>query len=141
MSAPSEASVKPIAKWQRSPAMILNIAGLVATAAGMLLQIAAGSALYPSLAGPVVLVVTALIVAFGPWGWTAYIGLLVPLVLGIGATVAAAMTGEFTRQLVAFGNPGIVLGSLMHTVGLIAAVVGAIGMLRRQRHPIGDAAA
>jgi hypothetical protein len=50
MSASSEASVKPIAKWQRSPAMILNVVGLVVTAAGMLLQIAAGSGLFPSLA-------------------------------------------------------------------------------------------
>jgi hypothetical protein len=65
----------------------------------------------------------------------------VPLVLGVGAIVAAAMTGEFTSQLVAFGNPGIVLGSLMHSAGLIGAVVGAIGMLRRPRHPLGDAAA
>jgi hypothetical protein len=141
MSASSEASVKPIAKWQRSPAMILNVVGLVVTAAGLLLQIAAGSGLYPSLAGPIVLVVTAVIVAFGPWRWTAYIALLVPLVLGVGAIVAAAMTGEFTSQLVAFGNPGIVLGSLMHSAGLIGAVVGAIGMLRRPRHPLGDAAA
>ena len=42
----------------------LNVAGLVLTAAGMLLEIAAGSDLYPTFAGPTVLVATAVIVAF-----------------------------------------------------------------------------
>ena len=140
MSAPSKAAVEPAAS-QRSSATILNIIGLAAAAAGMLLQIVAGSGLYPSLAGPIVLIVTALIVAFGPWRWTAYIGLLVPLVLGVGAIAAAAMTGEFTRQLGDIGNPGLVIGSLLHIGGLIGAIVGAIGMLRRRRDPIGNAAA
>jgi hypothetical protein len=55
---------------------------------------------------------------------------LVPLVLGVGAIVAAAMTGEFTTQLTDLGNAPIVVGSLMHVIGLIGAVAGAIGMLR-----------
>jgi len=130
MSVSSEATVTATAKWQRSPAMILSVAGLVVTAAGMLVQIGAGSELYPSLAGPIVLIVTALIVGFGPWRWTPYLGLLVPLALGVGAIVAAAMTGEFTAQLTDIGNAPIVVGSLMHVIGLIAAVAGAIGMLR-----------
>jgi hypothetical protein len=114
----------------RSPAAILNVVGLLVTAAGMLLQIAAGSTLYPSLAGPIVLVATALIVAFRPGRWTAYFGLIVPLVLGIGAIAAAVMTGEFTGQLTDTGNPGIVVGSLLHVIGLIGAIAGAIEMLR-----------
>ena len=130
MSASSEATVKATARWQRSPTVVLNVAGLVVAAAGMLLQIAAGSELYPSLTGPIVLIVTALIVAVGPWRWTPYLGLLVPLVLGIGAIVAAAMTGEFIAQLTDLGNAPIVVGSLVHVIGLIAAVAGAIGMLR-----------
>ena len=73
----------------------LNIAGMVLTAAGMLVQIAAGSDLYPSLAGPIALVVTAMIVAIGPGRWTPYLGLLVPLGLGLGAIIAAVMTGGF----------------------------------------------
>jgi hypothetical protein len=130
MSVSSEAKVVPTAVRHRSRAAILNVAGLVVAAAGMLLQMAAGSELYPSLTGPIVLIVTALLVAFGPWRWTAYVGLLVPLVLAVGAIVAAAMTGEFTRQLTDIGNPGLVVGSLMHLVGLMGAVAGAIGMLR-----------
>ena len=68
--------------------------------------------------------------AVGPWRWTSYLGLVVPLVLGVGAIVAAAMTGEFTQQLTDLGNPGLVVGGFMHVFGLIAAVAGAIGMLR-----------
>ena len=55
--------------------------------------------------------------------------LLIPLVLGLGAIVAAVMTGEFTEQLTDTGNVGILVGSLMHVVGLIAAVAGGVGML------------
>jgi hypothetical protein len=116
-----------------SNAAKLNLAGLVVTAAGMLLQIAAGSRLYPSLAGPIVLLVAAVIVVLWSSRWTPWVGLLVPLVLGLGAIVAAVMTGDFIDQLAEFGNPGIVVGSWMHVIGLIAAVAGGLGMLLGQR--------
>ena len=114
---------------QLSNATKLNIAGLVLTAAGMLLQIAAGSELYPSFVGPIVLLVTAVIVAFWSSRWTPYVALLIPLVLGLGAIIAAVISGEFIEQLTDVGKAGIFLGSLMHVVGLIAAVAGGIGML------------
>jgi hypothetical protein len=116
-----------------SAATRLNVAGLVVTAAGMVLQMTAGSTLYPSLAGPIVLLLTALLVVFGPARWTPYVGLLIPLVLGLGAVVAAAMTGDFIGQLTDVGNVGIVLGSWMHVVGLIAAVAGGVGVLQGSR--------
>ena len=112
-----------------SNAAKLNVAGLVLTAAGMLLQIAAGSKLYPSVAGPIVLLVAALIVAFWSSRWTPYVGLLVPLVLGLGLTIAAVMTGDFIDQLTNTGQAGILLGSLMHVIGLVAAVAGGVGMV------------
>jgi hypothetical protein len=99
----------------------------------MLLQIAAGSDLYPTFAGPIVLLATAVIVAF--WSgrrWTAYVAVLVPLVLGLGAIIAAVMSGEFFEQLTDVHQAGIFLGSLMHVVGLIAAVAGGVGMLLGQ---------
>ena len=94
----------------------------------MLLQIASGSELYPSLTGPIVLFATAVFVALGPARWSPYLGIGVPLVLGVGAIVAAAMTGEFVDQLTT-GNAGVVLGSLMHVIGLPMAVGGGIGSL------------
>lgn len=113
-----------------SNAAKLNATGLILTAAGMLLQIAAGSTLYPSFAGPIALLVAAVIVVFGPVRWTPYVGLLVPLVLGLGAIIAAVMSGEFINQLTDPGQPPLVLGSLMHVVGLVAALAGSVGMLR-----------
>ena len=110
----------------------LSVIGLVATAAGMILQIAGGSKLYPSFAGPIILLASAAIVAFGPGRWTPYVALLVPLVLGLGAIVAAVMSGEFIVQLTDIAKPGILLGSLLHVIGLIAAVGGGVGMLRRR---------
>lgn len=111
----------------------LNVIGLALAAAGMLLQIVAGSALYPSLTGPVVLVAAAVFVALGSGRWTPFVAVGVPLVLGIGAIVAAIMTGAFVDQLTSFGDPAIALGSWMHVVGLTAAVIGGVGMLRDRR--------
>jgi hypothetical protein len=121
-------AISPVSRLSR--AAKLNATGLVLTAAGMLLQIAAGSTLYPSVAGPIVLLATAAIVAFGPGRWTRWVGLVVPLVLGVGATIAAVMTGEFINQLTDIGQVGILVGSLMHVIGLIGAVAGGVGMLR-----------
>jgi hypothetical protein len=106
----------------------LSVIGLVLTAAGMLLQIAAGSELYPSLTGPIVLLATAAFVALGPGRWTPHVAVVVPLVLGLGAIIVAVMTGELIEQLTNLGAAGILLGSLMHVVGLTAAVSGGVGM-------------
>ena len=111
----------------------LNLLGLVLTAAGMLVQIAAGSDLYPSLTGPIVLIATAVLVVFGPTRWTRWIGLGVPLVLGLGAAVAATMTGEFIDQLTGAGNGPLLLGSWMHVIGLVTAVGGGVGVTLEPR--------
>jgi hypothetical protein len=115
---------------QRTNATKLNVAGLVLTAVGMVLQKVAGSDLYPTYTGPVVLVMTAIIVATWQRRWTAYLGLLVPLVLGVGAAVAAVMTGDFIEQLTDLSQVGIFVGSIMHVVGLVAAVAGGVGVFR-----------
>ncbi len=106
----------------------------------MLVQIAGGSTLYPSVAGPIVLLAAAGFVAFGPRRWAAYVGLVVPLVLAIGAIVAAVMTGGFTSQLAAVAWTGIFVGSVMHVVGLSLAVAGGLAMLLRRR-PVAEARA
>ena len=126
-SQPSALSMDSVRRL--STAAKLNVTGLVLTAAGMLLQIAAGSMLYPSLTGPIVLLAAAVIVILGPGRWTPYVGLLVPLVLAAGAIVAAVMTGDFIDQLTDVGRVGILAGSLVHVAGLTAAVAGGVGML------------
>jgi hypothetical protein len=99
----------------------------------MFVQIAAGSNLYPSIAGPVILLGTAGLVWFGPTRWVPWVGLAVPLVLGVGAVVASTMNGGVIGQLGDPGRIGVFTGSLLHLGSLLAAVVGAIGMLRRVR--------
>jgi hypothetical protein len=121
-----------LSNWAR-----LSVIGLVLTAAGMLLQIASGSELYPSFTGPIVLLAAAVFVALGPRRWTPYVSVVVPLVLGLGAIIAAVMTGEFIDQLTNLGSAGIFLGSLMHAVGLTVAVLGGVGMLLDQLGLVG----
>ncbi len=118
-----------------SNAAKLNVTGLVLTAAGMLVQIAAGSDLYPTFAGPIVLLAAAVIVAFMPRRWTPYVGLIVPLVFGVGVIVAGVVSGDkedFFDQLTEPGEAGVFVGSLLHVIGLIAALTGGVGMLRRR---------
>jgi hypothetical protein len=99
----------------------------------MVLEMASGSALYPTLTGPIVLVVGAGLVALRPGRWTSYLGLVVPLVLGVGLAVSAVLSPVFAAQLVGVGNIGIAVGSALHVAGLIAAVVGGVMMVRRPR--------
>ena len=58
--------------------------------------------------------------------------LTVPLVLGLGPIISAVMSGEFIVQLTDISKVGVLLGSLMHVIGLIAAVAGGVGMVRRR---------
>ena len=126
----TQASTISIASVRRLPiAAKLNVIGLVLASAGMLVQIAAGSTLYPTITGPIVLIGAAILVAFGPARRTRWVGLVVPLVLGLGGIVGAVMTGGFIDQLTGVGMPGLFAGSLMHMVGLIAAVAGGGAMI------------
>jgi hypothetical protein len=109
----------------------LNVTGLVLTAFGMLLQLGSGSELYPTLSGPIVLLVGAAIIAFVPGRWTAYVGLIIPVVLAAGLLVATAMSRGFVTQLTDGGRVGLFVGSLVHVAGLTAAVAGGLGMLVR----------
>ena len=120
--------VSQLSRWAT-----MNVIGLVVTAAGMVLQIASGSELYPSLTGPIVLLVAATFVVLGPRRLTPYVAVLIPLALGAGVVVAAVMTGGFTNQLADPANAGVLLGSLMHVVGLVTAVAGGVGMLLDRR--------
>ncbi len=111
----------------------LNVIGLVLAATGIGLEIAAGSRLYPTLTGPIVLLVAAAIVAFGAGTRTRYVGLIIPLVLAVGLTISVALSPAFIEQLIEIVNAGILVGSLLHVAGLVVAVAGGIRMvLRRQ---------
>ena len=127
MTTPVRVAIDP--GHQVSNSAKASAVGLVLTAAGMVLQIAGGSSLYPSFAGPIVLLVAALIVVLRPGRWTAYLALAVPLVLGVGAIIAAAMSGTFIEQLTDTAKIGVLVGSLLHVAGLLIAIAAAIRMV------------
>jgi hypothetical protein len=114
-----------------SNAARLNVVGLVLAAIGIVLERSSGSELYPTLALPIVLLVGAAVVAFRPGRFSAYLGLVIALILAAGLTISALLSSEFFGQLIDVGNAGIVLGSVLHLVGLGAALVGGFGMVRR----------
>jgi len=110
----------------------VNVAGLVLAALGITLERGAGSPLYPTLLLPIVLVLGAAIVASGRGRWTGYVGLIIALVLAAGLIVSAVLSRTFLDQLTEIGNVGIFLGSLLHVVGLIAAIAGGIATVFRR---------
>ena len=117
----------------------LNVTGLLVAAIGMLLEMAAGSTLYPTVTGPIVLVAGSALVAFLPGRWTSYLGLVIPLVLGVGLAVSAVLDPTFAGQLIDFGNVAVAVGSVLHVAGLVAAVLGGVAMvLRPQGRPSGS---
>jgi hypothetical protein len=112
----------------------LNVAGMVAAAAGIVIQIGSGSDLYPAIPpGPIILLAGAALVALGPWRWTPVVGIVVPLFLSVGAVMAAVNSGEFVDQL---ANPaqvgiGIFAGDVIQMLGVITALVAGIVVLRQ----------
>jgi hypothetical protein len=110
----------------------LNVGGLLLAAIGMFVEIGAGSILYPTLTGPIVLTVGATLVALQLGRWTAYVGLLIPLVLAVGLVISAAMSPAFADQLTGFDDAAMVLGSLSHVIGLAAAVTGGVWRVLRR---------
>jgi hypothetical protein len=110
----------------------LNVAGLVLAAGGMVLQIAAGSDLFPGIPpGPIVLLAAAVVVTVGPKAWAPYIATVVPVFLIVGGVIASLVNGAFVDQLTGVEEPGILIGSWLQVGGLIAAFVGGMSMWRR----------
>ena len=117
-----------------SNAAKVNVAGLVLAAAGMVLQIVAGSDLYPSIPpGPIILIAAAGAVAYGPSRWAPYVAVFVPAFLLMGAVLSALVASEsFVDQLTDVGQAGIFTGTLVQMIGLVVAVAAGIAMLRRR---------
>jgi len=120
----------------------LNVAGMVTAAAAIIIQIASGSDLYPTISpGPIILLAGAGLVALGPWRWTPIVGVVVPLFLLVGAVVAAVNSGEFVDQLTSLGQVGIGIfaGDVIQLLGVITALVaGSVALRQSARTQTGD---
>jgi hypothetical protein len=110
----------------------LNVAGMVVAAAGIVVQIASGSELFPTIPpGPIILLAGAALVALGPWRWTPVVGVVVPLFVVVGGIVAAFVSGSFVDQLTDPGPVGVFAGSWLQVLGEVTALVAGIVATRR----------
>jgi hypothetical protein len=107
----------------------LNIFGLVLAAGGMVLQIAAGSDLFPTIPpGPIILLAAAVFLTSGPRAWAPYLATVVPAFVIVGGIIASAVNGAFIDQLTDIGEPGIFIGSWVQVAGLLLAFFAGITM-------------
>jgi hypothetical protein len=105
----------------------LNAAGLVVAAAGILTQYFSGVEGFPTIPpGPIILLVAAALVAFGPWRWTPAVGVITPLFVLVGGAIAAIAGNGLGPQLSDPAEVGGFAGAVMQLLGLITAFVGGI---------------
>jgi hypothetical protein len=110
----------------------LNVAGLVAAAAGIVIQIASGAD-YPTVPpGLIILLAAAGLVALGArWRWTTIVGVVVPTFLLVGAVVAP----EAREQLGDPGQVGVFVGTVVQLLAMaVALVAGLAAAGQRYRH-------
>jgi hypothetical protein len=103
-----------------SPAGKLTIIGLLITAAGISTLFLTNSVNVPAIpVGPILLLLTATLVALGPWRWTPIAGIALSLFILVGAFIAP---GLFDR----LSNPaqlGAFAGTAIQMLGIIIAIV------------------
>lgn len=114
-----------------STATKVNIAGMVAAIVGIVIQIAAGVD-YPVIPpGPIILGVAVALVAFTRWRWVPLVGVIVPLFLIVGGTIAVAVNEDNALR-----HPGdfeAFAGTVLQFVGVVVAFVAGWQALRQRR--------
>lgn len=113
-----------------SAAVRLLVLGLVVAAAGMLIQYASGVE-YPTIPpGPIIALVAAAVVAFGPWRRAPVVGLVAAVFISVGGVIATIAGNGFTPQLSDPGAVGGFVGTLVQIAGLVIAVAGGVVTVR-----------
>ena len=121
-------------KSEHTPAAMLNVAGLVVAAAGILIQYVSGVD-YPTVPpGPIILLAAAAVVAFGPWRRSPFVGLGAAVFLSIGGAIATIAGNGFSETLGDPGEVGGFAGAAVQIVGLaIALPTGIVASMRVPR--------
>jgi hypothetical protein len=121
---------------QQTPAGLLNVAGLVVAAAGIVIQYVSGVD-YPTVPpGPIILLAAAAVVAFGPWRWSPFVGLVAAIFLVIGGLTATIAGNGFSETLGDPGEVGGFAGAAIQIAGLaIALPAGIVAAKRTPRRP------
>jgi hypothetical protein len=121
-------------KSEHTPAAMLNVAGLVVAAAGIMIQYVSGVD-YPTVPpGPIILLAAAAVVAFGPWRRSPFVGLGAAVFLSIGGAIATIAGNGFSETLGDPGEVGGFAGAAVQIVGLaIALPAGIVASMRVPR--------
>jgi hypothetical protein len=97
----------------------LTILGLLVAAAGISTLFLTNSVAVPPIPiGPILLVLAAVLVAFGPWRWTPAIGVALSLTILVGGIISGIVDH--------LSNPAQVggfIGSWLNVLGLITAII------------------
>ena len=111
-----------------SPAASLTVAGLLAAAAGIVIQIASGAD-YPTIPpGLVILLAAAGLVALAArWRWTTIVGVIVSLFLLVGGVLAP----QAREQLSDPTQVGIFIGTLIQLLALVVALLAGVAATRQ----------
>jgi hypothetical protein len=106
----------------------LTVAGLVAAAAGIVIQIASGAE-YPTVPpGLIILLVAAGLVALGArWRWTPLVGVVVALFLLVGGALAP----QARDQLGDPGAVGVFVGTVIQLLALVVALIAGVAATRQ----------
>lgn len=106
----------------------LTVAGLVAAAAGIVIQIASGAE-YPTVPpGLIILLVAAGLVALGArWRWTPLVGVVVALFLLVGGALAP----QARDQLGDPGAVGVFVGTVIQLLALVVALIASVAATRQ----------
>jgi hypothetical protein len=106
----------------------LTVAGLVAAAAGIVIQIASGAE-YPTVPpGLIILLVAAGLVALGArWRWTPLVGVVVALFLLVGGALAP----QARDQLGDPGAVGVFVGTVIQLLALVVALIAGVAAARQ----------
>lgn len=107
----------------------LTVAGLVVATAGILMQYFFG--ISPDPAMPIILLVAAAVVTFGPWRWAILVGLLSAFSILVVVTIANIVNWGEGARLSDPTNAGVFTGAVIQFLGVIIAFVAAIVATRQ----------
>jgi hypothetical protein len=113
-----------------STAAKVNIAGMLIAIVGIVVQIVVGVD-YPTIPpGPIILAVAVALVAFTRWQWTPLVGVIVPLFLFVGGTLAASLNED--NALRHPGDVAAFTATVVQMVAVIVALVAGVQALRQR---------
>lgn len=107
----------------------LTVAGLVVATSGILMQYLFG--ISPDPAMPIILLVAAAVVTFGPWRWAILVGLLSAFFILVVVTIANIVNWGEGARLSDPTNAGVFAGAVIQFLGVIIAFAAAIVATRQ----------